>query len=81
MLPGFGSVVVTRPEQYGGDKTYASIAELEADYAAGALHPGDLKPALCKALNAILKPVRDHFSGNAAAAALLKQVKAYKVTR
>jgi hypothetical protein len=41
----------------------------------------DLKPALSKALNAILQPVRDHFANNPEAAALLKQVRAYKVTR
>jgi len=31
--------------------------ELCADYESGALHPGDLKPALAKHLNAILQPV------------------------
>lgn len=43
--------------------------------------PGDLKPALSKALNAILEPVRRHFVENKEAAALLKQVRGYKVTR
>jgi len=41
----------------------------------------DLKPALSKALNAILEPVRRHFVENKDAAALLKQVRGYKVTR
>jgi hypothetical protein len=36
---------------------------------------GDLKPALAKALNAILQPVRDHFANDKDAAALLKQVR------
>ena len=81
VLPWHGQLSITRPEQHGGDKTYAEYDALAADYASGALHPGDLKPALAKALNSILQPVRDHFSGNAEAAALLKQVKAYKVTR
>jgi tyrosyl-tRNA synthetase len=44
-------------------------------------HPGDLKPSLSKALNAILEPVRRHFVENKEAAALLKQVRSYKVTR
>jgi hypothetical protein len=43
--------------------------------------PGDLKPSLSKALNAILEPVRRHFVENKEAAALLKQVRSYKVTR
>lgn len=51
------------------------------DFKSGALHPSDLKPALCKALNLILQPVRDHFENNAEAKALLKQVKSYKVTK
>lgn len=45
------------------------------------LPSGDLKPALCKALNAILEPVRRHFVENKEAATLLKQVRSYKVTR
>jgi len=43
--------------------------------------PADLKPALSRALNQILQPVRDHFVKNPEAAALLKQVRGYKVTR
>ncbi len=35
----------------------------------------DLKPALARALNSILQPVRDHFTSNKEAAALLKQVR------
>lgn len=45
------------------------------------LPAADLKPALCKALNAILEPVRRHFVENKEAATLLKQVRSYKVTR
>lgn len=50
------------------------MEELEADYTSGALHPGDLKPALSKALNTILQPVRTHFETNAEAKELLKKV-------
>lgn len=57
------------------------MATLEADYASEALHPGDLKPGLTAALNAILQPVRDHFVNDKNAAALLKRVKQFKVTR
>ena len=62
-------------------QVYTSVAELQGDYESGALHPGDLKPALSRSLNTILQPVRDHFAKDPAAAALLKQVKAYKITR
>ncbi|KAA8534420.1 hypothetical protein F0562_031937 [Nyssa sinensis] len=65
----------------GGEKTFSSFEELVADYQSGNLHPGDLKPALSKALNKILQPVRDHFNNDANAKELLKRVKSYKVTR
>lgn len=81
VLPWCKRLEIARPADYGGDKAYVTAEELEADYASGKLHPGDLKPALAKAINAILQPVRDHFVNDKDAAALLKQVKAFKVTR
>lgn len=62
-------------------RVYTEYDELVKDYTSGALHPGDLKPALAKALNRILQPVRDHFENDPQAKALLKQVKSYKVTK
>jgi tyrosyl-tRNA synthetase len=56
-------------------RAYTSAAEMKADFASGALHPGDLKPALARQLNAILQPVRDHFEQDDRARDLLKQVK------
>lgn len=81
IFPWFKSFKVMRPEKNGGDKNYTTMEELIADYGSGALHPGDVKPALSKALNQILQPVRDHFKNNADAKKLLKTVKAYRVTR
>uniref|UniRef100_A0A7S0WP34 tyrosine--tRNA ligase n=1 Tax=Chlamydomonas leiostraca TaxID=1034604 RepID=A0A7S0WP34_9CHLO len=81
IMPWFGKFEVVRPEANGGNKTYTDMADLEADYNSGALHPGDLKPALSKALNTILQPVRDHFENNAEAKELLKKVRSYKVTK
>ena len=56
-------------------RSYTAAAELKADFSSGALHPGDLKPALARQLNAILQPVRDHFERDDRAKELLKQVK------
>eukprot|EP00890_Picochlorum_soloecismus_P005752 jgi/Picsp_1/6178/NSC_03532-R1_tyrosyl-trna synthetase len=81
VLPWSQEFVVERSEENGGNRTYTDYEDLASDYANGSLHPGDLKPALAKALNTILQPVRDHFESNAEAKALLKQVKAYKVTK
>ena len=60
---------------------YGDIESLIKDYENGLLHPGDLKPALTRALNSILEPVRKHFQTDKRAADLLKRVKAFKVTR
>ncbi|CAN0901752.1 Tyrosine--tRNA ligase 1, cytoplasmic [Linum grandiflorum] len=81
VLPWFNEFTVERNPQNGGNKTFTDFEELVIDYESGALHPGDLKPALSKALNKILQPVRDHFSQNARAKDLLKRVKGYRVTR
>ena len=81
VFPWFGAFKVPRSEANGGDLEFATADEFRTAYSSGAVHPADLKPALAKAINAILQPVRDHFSNNAEAAALLKQVRAFKVTR
>ena len=62
-------------------RMYGDIESLIKDYENGLLHPGDLKPALTRALNSILEPVRKHFQTDKRAADLLKRVKAFKVTR
>jgi len=81
VMPWFKGFSVERPEQNGGNKTYTTREELEADYLSGALHPGDLKAALVKGINIILQPVRDHFKNDPDAKKLLDTVKKYKVTR
>jgi tyrosyl-tRNA synthetase len=53
------SVVVERPEQYGGDLVYGEYEPLEADYVSGELHPADLKPAAAAAIMAVVGPVRE----------------------
>ncbi|XP_062117938.1 tyrosine--tRNA ligase 1, cytoplasmic-like [Humulus lupulus] len=81
VLAWFHEFTVERGEQNGGNKTYKSFDDLTADYESGDLHPGDLKPALSKALNKILLPVREHFKNDSNAKELLKRVKAYRVTK
>eukprot|EP00180_Rhodochaete_pulchella_P003843 Plantae.Rhodophyta-Rhodochaete_pulchella.ctg6996.p1 GENE.Plantae.Rhodophyta-Rhodochaete_pulchella.ctg6996~~Plantae.Rhodophyta-Rhodochaete_pulchella.ctg6996.p1 ORF type:complete len:137 (+),score=26.20 Plantae.Rhodophyta-Rhodochaete_pulchella.ctg6996:1-411(+) len=78
VLPKLGVFSVERSEENGGSKTYSDYDELAKDYESGALHPGDLKPALSRALNQILKPVRDHFEKDKEAKSLLARVKAYR---
>lgn len=82
VLPWTGRFVVPLSEKSGGgERVYVEWAPLAADYESGVLHPADVKPALAAALNAILQPVRDHFEKDERAAALLKKVKGFKVTK
>ncbi len=53
------SLVVERPEEYGGDLVYESYDDLEADFVSGELHPADLKPAAAEAVSAVIDPVRE----------------------
>ncbi|KDD75145.1 class I (W and Y) tRNA synthetase [Helicosporidium sp. ATCC 50920] len=81
VLPWCKRLVIERDEAHGGPRTYTEFHEITEDYASGALHPSDLKPALAKAINEILQPVRDHFVNDPDAAALLKAVKSFKITK
>ncbi len=40
------SLLIERPEKYGGNVTYTLCSDLESDYAAGKLHPNDLKKSV-----------------------------------
>ncbi|KAH0454515.1 hypothetical protein IEQ34_016439 [Dendrobium chrysotoxum] len=75
IFPWFHKFEVIRQEENGGNKIFACMDELISDYESGALHPADVKPALSKALNEILQPVRDHFKNSKEARELLKTVK------
>ena len=60
--PRTQSLTVKRPEKFGGDKTYTDLAQVQADFVAGALHPMDLKGSVAAALAQMLQPVRDYFA-------------------
>jgi len=71
---------ITRPAKFGGNVSYASYAELEKDFAAGKLHPSDLKTTVAMNLNQLLDPVRKHFT-KGKPLKLLEQVKSFEITR
>jgi len=58
ITPRYKEIVIKRPEKYGGNLHYRSYEALEADFAAKALHPMDLKSAAAQYMNEILEPVR-----------------------
>ncbi|GKA84719.1 tyrosine--tRNA ligase 1, cytoplasmic-like protein [Tanacetum coccineum] len=72
VFPCFKEFKVERKAKNGGEKTFEEVI---ADYKEGDLHPTDLKPALSKALNRILQPVRDHFKNDEKAKKLLMEVR------
>lgn len=76
-----GGFKVERPEKFGGNITYQTYAELEADFVAKNLFPLDLKNAVVEYLDRLLQPVRNHFETDANAKALLEEVRSYQVTR
>lgn len=49
---------INRKPDNGGDKTYTDAKAIWADFESGALHPGDLKPAVSKMMNKVLDTVR-----------------------
>lgn len=51
--------VVERPEKYGGNLVYESYDAVESDFVAKKLHPLDLKNAVAKEINTLLKSFRD----------------------
>lgn len=53
---------IKRKSEHGGTVQFETYGELEAAYAAGDIHPMDLKSAVAKELIELLAPVREHFA-------------------
>jgi len=60
IFPRLPEITIKRPAKFGGDRTFASYAELEAAYGTGEIHPLDLKKACGDGLVEILAPVREY---------------------
>ncbi|WP_435067797.1 tyrosine--tRNA ligase [Haloplanus sp. C73] len=58
VFPRFETVVVERPEQYGGNLEYDDYESLAADLESGELHPADAKGALATYLDELIAPGR-----------------------
>ncbi|RZC89693.1 hypothetical protein C5167_035687, partial [Papaver somniferum] len=57
IFPWFQEFEVERFEEHGGNKTFKNLEDLITDYQKKKLHPADLKLALDKELNRILKVI------------------------
>ncbi len=75
------SITIERPEKFGGNRTFQNYLELEQAYAAGEVHPMDLKVVTAKHIDALLEPVRRHFVSDVRAKQLADTVTSYSVTR
>ncbi|MDO8642949.1 MAG: tyrosine--tRNA ligase [Candidatus Woesearchaeota archaeon] len=80
IFPKQNTLSLTRPAKFGGDITLPTYAELEQLYAAGKLHPMDLKTAVAEALVNLLAPVQKHFASGKPQK-LLEQIRSFDITR
>ncbi|MFC4450819.1 tyrosine--tRNA ligase [Halorussus aquaticus] len=59
VFPRFETVVVERPEEYGGNLEYDDYESLADDLESGELHPADAKGALASYLDELVAPGRE----------------------
>ncbi|MCX6767980.1 MAG: tyrosine--tRNA ligase [Candidatus Micrarchaeota archaeon] len=77
----FPSLEIKRDAKFGGTIQMDSYAALEKEFAAGKIHPMDLKNAVAGCLDELIEPVRSHFEKDADARKLYEQVKGFEATR
>jgi tyrosyl-tRNA synthetase len=61
IFPNQNKVQVSRPDKFGGSKTYNSYKEIESDFSNGSLHPADLKSAVAESLEKLIAPIRKNY--------------------
>jgi len=66
---------IHRDEKWGGDMHFENRADLEAKFAAGEVHPGDLKNEVANHLIELLTPVREELEAEFDLETLWRQVK------
>jgi len=64
VFPRAGTVTLHRPEKFGGDVEFLSYEEMESAYAAGDIHPADLKAAVAGGLIDVLAGAREYMNNN-----------------
>jgi len=57
-------IIIERQDKFGGDLKITNSNELYEKFAAGEIHPMDLKKTTSKYLIEVLKPIRDYFEKN-----------------
>ncbi|MDD2614462.1 MAG: tyrosine--tRNA ligase [Methanosarcina sp.] len=59
IFPRYETVIIERPEKFGGNLSYNNYEEMESAFIAESVHPLDLKNSAAKYINEILSPVRE----------------------
>jgi tyrosyl-tRNA synthetase len=60
IFPCLREITITRPDKFGGDRTFGRYADLEAAYGLHEVHPMDLKKACGESLVTTFAPVREY---------------------
>lgn len=76
----YSSVLVERPEKFGGNLEFNSYEDLEKSFSSSELKSIDLKMCAAKYINELLEPTRKHFESGENKE-LLEKVKSYVITR
>lgn len=77
----FDTLLIERPEKFGGNLEFNSYSELEESFRSGQLHALDLKNSVAGYINKLIQPVREHFEKDPKAKELLEKIKSYEITR
>ncbi len=77
----YDSILIERPEKFGGNLIFNSYNELESAFKDKKVHPLDLKASCAKYVDELLVPVRLHFEKDKNAKKLLETVRSFEITR
>jgi tyrosyl-tRNA synthetase len=75
---GPSEIVIQRSPENGGDVTYKSKEEIEADFKSGSLHPGDLKATATKIMVQVLEKLATTLKSDGDANKAAKEMKAFQ---
>jgi tyrosyl-tRNA synthetase len=77
----FDTVMIERPEKYGGNVELTSYADLEHKFKAKEIHPMDVKTCAATYIEMIVRPVRDAILNDSHLKKLREEIKSFEVTR
>lgn len=64
IFPIYKTFDISRPDEYGGDVKYSTFSEVESDFKAQKLHPGDLKKGTETMINRLLEKIQQFYQSS-----------------